>query len=464
MALRLFVPHPVGLADNGDGVRLMCHLGLGPGRIGTANETFDHTVLDYGIPADPQAASLQGCVPYPSSTRLLMQFARMVSSLLHLQAALDLRVLLVLYCLVVGGVTAALCRLVSAGWWGHLVVATAVVLVAGDSAVATFPGSPFTETAAVFGLLVLAPAGVALARSVEGRGRVMRWGALVCFAAAAALTVSAKVQMVTAAVPLLAFVAWRTARGGGRRRWHTQLATGLVVGLAVGAIALPALVTYRDNPKEFGVINATDTLFVGILGTSAHPAADLTELGLPPEMARFAGASWWDHVPPQSDPAFVQVRGRISYRTIAGFLVAHPWRAAEVADAGAKAFLAARPSDLGNYQRGDGPARATECRLCVLSTMMSNLQGMGLVAYVAIASAVVAGALIVMRRGAAGGRGHSLAVTSLLFSAVSALQFLTCAYGEAIETTKHMSLAVLSALLAGLLLVLSVMARERPRS
>jgi hypothetical protein len=461
LAGRLFLPTTIGLADNGDGPRLMCNLGLGPGLDGVTDHTFDYAILQYSAPASASAPSLQACTPYPTTTRPLMQATQALSSLLHLRADLDLRVLMGLYCLVVVAACVMLCRL--ARGRARVAVAAGVLVVTGDAAFVGCPGSPYTETAAIFGLLVLAPAAAFATRASSAPW--VKPAALATVGAAAVFVVGAKVPTVSIVVPVVAFLLWagfgqlrRPDRRRGRERSRARWVTPGVALAATAVVLATAVTTYDDRPRDFGIINATDTLFAGVLAVSDNPARDLRAMHLPPQLARYAGRSWWDTVPPQGDPAFSAVKDRISYGTIARFQLTHPVQAVEVGDRAAKEFLAARPSYLGSYQVGAAPARARECRLCVVSALTARFQGLGILLWGAVTVALIAVATWTLRRRRPGSTAHALAAASVLLIGICIVQFVTAAYGEAIETTKHMVIALLAGVLSVLLTAMSLAA------
>lgn len=457
MVVRLLFPTAIGLADNGDGQRLMCHLGVAPGVHGDVDHTFGFAVLDYGEPGPATAQTVPRCLPYPSSTRVVMGAVEAVSGALHLQSAVDLRVLLVWYSLLTAVVAMALCRLVGGSWLRQGAMGAALLVVAGDSAFATYAGSPYTDTAALVGLLAMLPAAVVVCDTEVGWPA--RSAAAAVVTAAGALAVAAKVPTVTIAGPLVVFLvgqAFRSAHRPGRHGAAASRGGVLVRILVLAGVAVvlgSAFVTYRDNPKDFKLINATDTLFDGVLVHSDDPAADLAEMGLPRELARYAGSSWWAVHPPQDDPQFAAVESRVSYRTIARFLLRHPARVLTLGDAAAQDLLAARPSYLGNFQAGEAPPRAHERRLCVVSTITSASHGMGLVAVVPGYFLLAAAATSLVRRGGSTSRSRSFAGVALLLVAISVVQILTCAYGESIETTKHLVVALFAGALAVVLLL-----------
>ena len=455
LAGRMFLPTAIGLADNGDGPRLMCTLGVGPGPDGVTEHPFDHAVLEYSAPASASAKPLQACSPYPTTTRPLMQVAHALSSLLHLRADIDLRVLMVLYCVVAAGACVMLCRL--APGRGRPAVAAGVFLIAGDAAFVGYPGSPYTETAAIFGLLVLAPAAAFASRAT--RAAWVNPAAAATVGVAGAAVVGAKVPTITILAPVVLFLLWvgfgRPRQTRPRRRGQRLRLMALVAAVLV---LVTGVKTFQDRPVEFGIINATDTLFAGVLAVSDNPEDDLRAMQLPPQLARYAGSSWWDEVPPQEDPAFTAARDRISYVTIGRFLLTHPVQALEVGDRAAKEFLAARPSYLGSYQAGDAPARARECRLCLVSALTSRFQGLGILLWGFVTLLLIAATTHTMRNRRPGSTAHALAAASLLLTGIGVIQFLTAGYGEAIETTKHMAIALLAGLLAVLLILMALSA------
>lgn len=131
---------------------------------------------------------------------------------------------------------------------------------------------------------------------------------------------------------------------------------------------------------------------------------------------------------------------------------------------GAKAFLQARATYLGNYPEGGGSAKATECRLCLATSLMRRQQQHGIVL---LALLVLGGAglgIAVLRRRTAGTTSHSFAITALFLDGIVTVQFLTATYGEAVETTKHLVIAVLAGLLTGYCLIASLATGTSPET
>lgn len=456
IALRMFVPGPVGMADNGDGARLMCHFGVVPSS-GTswADLYTNHATFVY----HPSARAHQDCHDYRSSSAWLMRLARHITGWTGHPGSIDLRALMVLYCVFVALLVAAVVHLFRHRPRMQVAAAVGLILVAGDSAVADYIGSPFTETAGLVGLLGIAVSAVYIARrDAHGWSRAL-W--LLVFTLAAVLAVSAKVQTSTIAVPIAGLLVWLLVRRMPDVTRSNQVIWRVLVATSLVAVCVIAKQTYSDNPKDFATINPTEVIFVGILGHSSNPAGDLEEMGLPASLAKYAGQSWWVRDPPQQDPEFAKVKDQMTYETAARFLAKHPGRAVSIADTGAKDFWEARPDYIGNYPVGAAPGRAQECRICILSKIMQAqrprlaLLGLG---FLAVATAVAS--ILLLRRTDRRGTGHALAVTALLFDAIFVTQFVTTVYGEATENTKHLAFAILAGMLSGYLLVLAALAKQ----
>lgn len=84
LLIRFLVPGPVGQADNRDGPRLMCGLGLGP-VTGRHPRFFRFAYFDY-VPK--QACG--GRVPYPSSELIPLEVSRLLTPVLGLPGSLNL--------------------------------------------------------------------------------------------------------------------------------------------------------------------------------------------------------------------------------------------------------------------------------------------------------------------------------------------------------------------------------------
>jgi hypothetical protein len=438
-AVRLFLPGPVGLADNGDGPQRMCALNLVARVDPDSVPWFGFVNFGY-VQAPPGACD--PALTYPGSGQWLLRIAHPLSHLLGLPGEFDLRALAVLFCAVVALAFTVFGAALRGRLPARLLVCALLFLVAGDSAFAGYAASPFSELAGLAGIL-LATAGA----SHFGGRPWARLAGLLVFTGGAVLAVASKTQAATMAVPFAALlltvgIPLGRARGGLARR--------VLPLLAAAVIGCTGVLTLSGRAGELREINPTEVVFVGVLGHSDDPAADAVALGLPADFAQYAGRSWWVPEPPQNDPRWPEVRDRMTYGNIAGFLLRHPVVATRIPLAALGDFAAARPGYLGSYPVAAGhPSMAQESRLALYSSLLRYV-GSALL-FVVLGLGVVG--VRRWRTGAGNPRRQALAGMTVCLAGVSLVQFLTAAYGESIENTKHLVYAILATGLAPVLAV-----------
>lgn len=128
LLIRFLMPGPVGQADNRDGPRLMCGLGLGP-VTGRHPRFFRFAYFDY-VPR--QACS--GRVPYLSSELIALEVSRLLTSVLGLPGSLNLIAAGVLLCALAAVAIASLAVGLRIRLWAQWLVAAACWLIIADAA------------------------------------------------------------------------------------------------------------------------------------------------------------------------------------------------------------------------------------------------------------------------------------------------------------------------------------------
>jgi hypothetical protein len=370
MLARLFVGGAVGLADNFDGHRLLCQLGVAPHPMPASQQLWAFVTPRYDAYTwYGESCSAGGTgQPYLSTEFFPLWLAKQLTRLSGLPGALDLRMLGLIFAAGVAVAVGWTVRELAGPAWARVLIGSAVGLVAVDSAVAPYFISPFSEPAALLGMLLLVPALLRLLGREHARGRD-----LILVAAITLWTIGADPQLASLLVVVVPIMLLRpnirlrllTARrrvfraaGGVASRTPALLACLAMLAATAGFEQQQSRWT-----KELALYH---DVFQDVLGHSPNVPADLRALGLPTGLAPAAGSSI---VGPNSAVALPQypyfVR-QASYGRVLDFYAAHPERLFGVADRGLTGLAATRPSYLGNYLAGSG-ARPfeQECRFCV---------------------------------------------------------------------------------------------------
>jgi hypothetical protein len=168
--VRLMLPTPVGQADNHDGPRLMCWLGVGP--------VVTHGYGRWHRYAYFQYVPHQACadVPrYQSSELVPLELTRLLTPLLGLPGTLNLVALGVLNCAIASFAIASLTTGLRLRPWAQVAVAAAAWLIMADAAFFDVYASPFSEPAALLGLPLFAAGVVYLGRAGGRRRSAWYW-------------------------------------------------------------------------------------------------------------------------------------------------------------------------------------------------------------------------------------------------------------------------------------------------
>lgn len=346
---QLFVGGTVGLADNGDAHRLVCPLGLvvGPD---SSQQGFEGTYE--AAEACPPGGGFQ----YRTTWTPVLQITHWVTQRVTGEPGFEMAVAAVVSAVLLGAGAALLFLALPGRLSARWPLVALVVVAATDIGFVTYFNSGYTDQGGFIGLLWVC-AGVV--------GLVTRrtWPWLLLTAGAVLFTALAKTALVTV-VPAVGLALLL-----GRRSWAGRPATGrwpvrrLGATLVVGGLLIAALVaqTARSQGYMLTTGNQYNLLFYTLLEESADPEADLREMGLPPELARYAGTSAWQEDTPWDDPDLVASEEELfSWSTYAEFFAAHPGRFLELVPTSLDAVPDARVDYLANLpgERGGDPELA----------------------------------------------------------------------------------------------------------
>ncbi|RSN49343.1 hypothetical protein DMC64_01805 [Amycolatopsis sp. WAC 04197] len=443
---RFLVPRPVGMADNGDGFRVLCGAGI-PWK--GKPEGFVH--LAYTVPAGECDAT------YLLTQSWFARIARSIGGVLGLESTLSLVVLGVLASVLAAAAVALIVVGLPYSRRVRGFAAVGLLLVVADSAFFGYFASVLGEGAAFLGLL-LAVGGLL----VSARPDWWRYAGLAVLLFGGVIAVNAKVQTLMI-LPLLALAAVLVRPAGvrGLKRW---LPVVFVIGALAGGTAYaqqtvePAklpdgslAVRPGDDSRE---INMFNTIFLTIVDGRHDTEADLAALGLPASFGQYAGNGWWHPKPATLDPEYPKYREQISRRNVVEYFATHPFRTVEILDRAAGDLLTARPPYLGSFDQSAGFAPETqEYRVPIVSTATKLLAPLGFFALLPI------WALIAWRGWKT--RRTAMGVVLGFLLAVAAGQFVLAALGDGLENVKHQVIALYCTLLGVVLAVVTFARQER---
>ncbi|WP_340683761.1 hypothetical protein LCL61_35355 [Amycolatopsis coloradensis] len=443
LIVRFLIPRPIGMADNGDGWRILCQLGAR--ELDRPPEYFVR--FSYG-PA-PACNS-----EYISSQSWIDKIASGLGQLLGSSAILDLLVLGVLGCLLVAGGIAAIVAGLRLSARNSVIATVALLLVVADSAFFGYFASVLSEGAAFAGMILLAGGLLLMHRTGPWRYT----GAAVTVLGAM-IGINAKSQTLLL-IPLfaLALLFVRPPGSRGLARWALPLAVLAIVGTGT------ALVQGAGDSAnaEYREANMYHVVFNGIVDGKHDTTGDLAALGLPPEFAEYVGTGWWSDNAAWHSPEYPKYRDKISRRNVAQYYLEHPDRVVQMLHRSAQETLTARVPNLGSFGEHAGqPPLAKEYRIPVLSGITGWIAPLGLSALLPI-WLLVGWAGLRAFRNRTGRRDVGIVVLMFLLFAMG--QFLVSGLAEGIENIKHQQLTIFPTLLAAAFAALSFLPQRNNES
>ena len=335
LAVQLFVPPSVGLADNGDFGGVYTRFSLAPVHGGQDN--FAWFAPHYWFTPDSRWSS--GLL---SSEMLLaappVLLARALGS-----PTFDIRWLGALHAvLFLAAFYALLVYLRPLQPWRRLLLGAAALWMFGDVAYVAYCNSFYLDAAALTGILLMIPLALYAAGST---GR--REGPLLLFTAATLLYIASRPQHAAVGLIPVLIVLWVMRRL-------------LLALLLICAVWL----TVAWAPPEYSAKPLFNLIFYKIAARSGTPQQDLLELGLSAGDLRYVGTDAAMPGSPAQDPAWMaEFLHRTGCRKVARFYLRHPVRTLRLLsyDLRLQAFQI-RPPGLGNFARELGlpPGTRTE--------------------------------------------------------------------------------------------------------
>ena len=433
--IRFLVPVPVAQADNRDGPRLLCGLGLAPVTHGHP-KFFRFAYFVY-----LHSRACDGRAPYPSSQLVPLEIARLLTPLFGLPGALNMIALGVLMCVLASVGIASLASGLRVRLWAKLLIAAVTWVIVADSAFFDVFAGPFSEPAALVGLLLIAGGVVYLRRG----WRLTVFG-LVLAGGGGALAILSKEQYLVFAAPVCLTLVLATAQPGRWRdlsRFRTREARAGIFVSATLAV-LTALYMAWDYTSHYAqrlhYIQAVDMIFTDIVTNKRNARPGLRALGLPQSWAKYAGHYYWDTGSVRNNPLFSRYIGKLNDLNLGRYLFTHPGTALHIGQSAAIQAQLVRVTALGDYAPSAGhPRGAKESRVIVFTWLMHLLPAhAGLLLYVPIWVAMILIASLALGWSRRQPWNRDGAVLVLCMTGCAVTGFVPPAFFAGISTTRHM--------------------------
>jgi hypothetical protein len=337
---QLLIPPLIGIADNGDFVRVLLPVGLE--RIPT--EYFDNYFHYFNskyriVPPSDQVSD------YKSSVVLLATPARWLNRRIIDAHLFDIRMLAGMYLvlLLTGlGLLLRWTRAVALPW--RLLMASLLVLMFTDPPYSAFFNSFYSEAIAIVCLVLICGCALVVTAASERAA----WPALTAYFLVAGLLVSGKPSYALFGLLLAPFGVYLAGRTAVVRRYAvaSAFAVALLVLSAWSFTLTPAWL--KLNANYIG-------LFTSALARSPTPAEDLRDLGLNPDWVRFVGSTPYDKDSPALDSSFrLEFAERVGSFTVPGYYLRRPARLYATAAGIATTILTTLPHYAGYYEKHTG--------------------------------------------------------------------------------------------------------------
>jgi hypothetical protein len=337
----LFVPPVIGLADNGDFVRVMARVGLG-----YTSDRYEERYWGWALTEFPIFDTSPLRTAHITSEAPLAGLAVLATRLVSRRPVLDIRMLGALHALLfLCGIALLIrsCRdLAPASQW---LVAGLLVFFFTDVGYTAPFHSLYGQTASLLSLLlVLGVAGLAVRR-----GGISLWQVCAYFLCAAWFVASKPQECLQA--PLLAVFGILLASGPPSQRLARRLAMMLALALCAFAVWL-----YSRVPRfEIHDVGVYHSVFMDLLPNSPDPVGDLRELDLDPEMVKYSGQHAYSAESPLGNSRFrAQFFERFGYTNLLGFYGKHPTRLLDRLRRAGRLAFQLRPGNLGNFNQASG--------------------------------------------------------------------------------------------------------------
>jgi len=371
LIIRLFVPTAVGMADQGDGQRLLCQLGVA--NVAPSNYVlmWQHIYTQW-IPHQwygETCGMLGSGNAYLSSQLLLLWPAKFLTPMFGMGFGLDTRAVGIVCALAFSVLLMFFVAFLPGRIGFRVMMAALVAAVMADGVFVDFFISPYSEAACFLGVFAMFVAMLYMWR----KGHPTLLG-IVFFTAASLFTITAKTQMVAVLPVAIGALLWRsTHRGPSFAQWTrihwpwgetpkspNRLQRAIPAFIAIGLLVGGTVGYYLVQPRDLGELNRYNAIFVEMLPNSDNPKGDLQWFGLDPAMSSAAGTTVASTNSAIFMPGYKDFNTKVTQVKIIEFYVVHPNRLVSMLDRGLDAMAHPVLSYLGSYTADSGQAASAK--------------------------------------------------------------------------------------------------------
>jgi hypothetical protein len=429
LVYQMIIPPIVGLADNGDFVRIMDKVGIQPG---DGKEYFGNINLQFPISFHFNIKGYQSSELIFVLSSILLNSIVSKEGVFHLLSlgVVHLSALLVVLAVVAYGVS----RMTSHLKW---VIYAFILVFFSDVGYVAYLNSIYSEPASLIFLTLTIGIVLLVASQVDAKPVGIGWA--LAFFVSAFLFVIAKPQNAAMGIPLalMGYLLMKHVRPPRRlEKWRTHVALILSFGLVIGSFLLFAF----GLPRYYRSGDLWNSVFLEIIGNSQNPQQDLSELGLPPDMIIYKGQSAFAQGVNRN--AFEEFQHSWLYFKIFKFYLFHPARFISLMEGSTTTAFELRPSNLGNfvssesfgsYDQSQAFAIWSKLRVDILPKSIWTLIGLFLINVGAV--------WVKIKKFDHGKRGLLISELHITIIFMAVLQYITVLMAEGtFELVKHMFL------------------------
>lgn len=422
----LLAPHVVGMADNGDFMRVIRREGLyyvpaAPGD----SEFFDYFHTRY---AQKQYFNEERSGIFTSQT-LPIRLSIALNNFFHPDRAFyDIRFYgglhILVFALAVYLLTAYLTLGMAPSVSAYL-IALLVVLVFGDLAYTAYFNSFYAEGMVTVTFLCAMACALLLGKTQQGR-----WPLAILFVLSSILLITAKQQNAPQGILMGLLIGLLPLAIRRRKKAFSSLCAG-----ACALLCLTGVASYLLIPQSFVYINAYHAMTRGLLPSSPDPEEVLDDFGIDPQYALLNKTIYFERYPPirvDSEVLTEDFYSRYSFVSISAYYLTHPGQFYRLLDLAAKDAYSTRPGYTGNYEVTAGRPPGAQSRQFHLVSELKYSLAPRTAGFMLLWSAA---AIVLSRKD----RGRTLVITVCVLTGLSQIAISLITAGDA-DLGKHVFL------------------------